>query len=212
MNSKGKEIRIALDLDETVFNTVGYLFEEMYKRFGSPEGLSSRELIQKYRYTFNVPYWNNQEAKQWVEERINCNELQEILPLIEGVDIYVPRINEIIPIAAYITTRPEKVVEGTKVALKNNSLPLVPIIARPISVPGSEGQSWKAKVLNDFYPEISGIVDDNLGLVKAMEEINPNYNGSIFLFNHSNKPETNLEVMACENWEAVYKKVVEKYS
>jgi len=49
-----------------------------------------------------------------VDEKINSNETQESLPLIEGSSAYLNRINQIIPIVAYITIRPERGYRGNK--------------------------------------------------------------------------------------------------
>ena len=105
---------LAVDIDETLSWTIGYWIEEMQHKFGNPENLTVKEMVEKYRYTQNVPYWQNVEALQWVDEKINSNETQENLPLIEGSSAYLNRINQIIPIVAYITIRPERVLEGTK--------------------------------------------------------------------------------------------------
>ncbi len=88
--------------------------EEMQNKFGNPENLTIKEMVAKYRYTQNVPYWQHDEALKWVDEKINSNSTQESLPLIEGASVFLNRIDPIIPIVAYITIRPERVIEGTK--------------------------------------------------------------------------------------------------
>ena len=106
---------LAVDIDETLSWTIGYWIEEMQNNFGNPEKLTVKEMVEKYRYTQNVPYWQHAEVFQWVDEKINSNETQESLPLIVGSSAYINRIHQIIPIVAYITIRPERVIEGTKI-------------------------------------------------------------------------------------------------
>jgi len=93
---------VALDIDETLSWTVGYWVEQMQLNFGNPENLTVRQLIEKYRFTQNVPYWQTEEAIEWMDEHRNSNEIQELLPLIEYADKNVLEINKILPIVLYI--------------------------------------------------------------------------------------------------------------
>jgi len=56
---------LAVDIDETLSWTIGYWIEEMQNKFGNPENLTIKEMVEKYRYTQNVPYWQHEEALQW---------------------------------------------------------------------------------------------------------------------------------------------------
>lgn len=105
---------LAVDIDETLSWTIGHWVERMMEKFGNPEKLYVQEIVEKYRYTQQVPYWQTPEALAWVRENINSNEVQKELPLITDADFYLQKINEIIPIAAYLTIRPETVREGTE--------------------------------------------------------------------------------------------------
>ena len=60
---------LGVDIDETLSWTVGHWAKEMQKLFGNPEGLSAKELVDKYSYTQNVPYWQSEEALKWMEEK-----------------------------------------------------------------------------------------------------------------------------------------------
>lgn len=130
---------LALDIDETLSWTLYHWISEMQKHFGNPENLTIKQLIAKYRYTQNVPYWQTEEALQWMESNRHSDELQERLPLIEGADQAVQRINHIIPIVAYITTRPNTVITGTKQWLDKHNFPEAPIITRPPYVEHNQG-------------------------------------------------------------------------
>lgn len=194
---------LAVDIDETLSWTIGYWIEEMQKRFGNPENLTVKEMVEKYRYTQNVPYWQNEEALEWVDEKINCSKTQESLPLIEGSSAYLNRINEIIPIAAYVTIRPERVLEGTKNWLAKHNFPAAPVICRPNGLLHSGGSEWKAKVLEDLYPQIIGIIDDN---AKLLQSLSSGYKGKVFLYDHHDNLGFPFAV-ACKDWLTVYKEV-----
>src|SRR3712207_157728 len=94
---------LALDIDETLCKTNAYWIEQMQALFGNPECLSVQEIIDKYRYTQSVPYWQIEAAIKWMEEQRVSNEVQENLPLIENANHIVNKINEVVPILAYIT-------------------------------------------------------------------------------------------------------------
>lgn len=194
---------LAVDIDETLSWTVGYWIEEMQHKFGNPENLTIKEMVEKYRYTQNIPYWQHDEALQWVDEKINSNETQEILPLIEGSSAYLNRINQIIPIVAYITARPEGVIAGTKNWLIKHNFPMAPIICRPNSVNRNNGNEWKAKMLEELYPEVQGIIDDN---AKLLQFLSLDYKGRVFMYDHHDSLGYPFAV-ACKDWLTVYKEV-----
>jgi len=208
MESNFSEIKVAglaVDIDETLAWTIGYWVEEMQKKFGNPEELTIKEMVEKYRYTQNVPYWQHAEAMEWVDEKIHSNETQKELPLIEDADFYLKKINDIVPVAAYLTIRPENVLEGTRDWLTKHGFPAAPIICRPLEE--TNGSQWKAKVLSSLYPKILGIIDDN---AKLLEFLDKNYPGIIFLYDHKdNKGQAN--VVACPNWLAVYKEIKDRF-
>lgn len=197
---------LAVDIDETLSWTIGYWIEEMQNKFGNPENLTIKEMVEKYRYTQNVPYWQHEEALQWIDEKINSNETQESLPLIEGSSAYLNRINKIIPIVTYITIRPERVLEGTKNWLTKHNFPLAPVICRPNKLAYSNGNEWKAKILEELYPRVLGIIDDN---AKLLQFLSPNYKGKVFMYDHNDNLGFPFAV-ACKDWLTVYNEV-EKY-
>src|SRR3989339_251105 len=155
-----KKQGLAVDIDETLSWTVGHWVEQMQNKFGNPENLSVKELIEKYRYTINVPYWQSDEAMKWIDSQISSNEVQENLPLIEESNIYLDKINQIIPVSAYITVRPQSIIKGTKRWLDKHNFPDAPIICRPTDIIFENGNKWKAEILNELYPKIKGIIDD----------------------------------------------------
>lgn len=205
-----KKSGLGLDIDETLSWTLGYWFEELKKKFGNPENLSTKEIIAKYRYSKNVPYWQTPEALNWMEEQRNSNDVQTQLPLIENANHGVQKIMLLEPIVAYITTRPESVVEGTKQWLVKHNFPALPIIARDADIVHSSGNQWKAKILAELYPQVSGIIDDNPELV---EKLPTDYHGTIYLYDVENAPkQTSLDVVACKTWDNVYDAIKLRHS
>jgi len=194
---------LAVDIDETLSWTIGYWIEKMQARFGNPEKLTVKEMAEKYRYTQNIPYWQHDEVLQWVDEKINSNETQENLPLVEGSSAYLNRINQIIPIAAYLTIRPERVLEGTRTWLTKHNFPPAPVICRPNELVHNNGNEWKAKILEELYPKILGIIDDN---AKLLQFLSSGYQGRVFLYEHNDNLGFPCAV-ACKDWLTVYQEV-----
>lgn len=194
---------IAVDIDETLSWTVGYWMEEMQKLFGNPENLTIEEMVNKYTYTQNVPYWQTKEALDWIEEKKHSNEVKRNLPLIANANTYLNKIDKILPIAVYLTIRPETVAKGTKEWLDKHNFPKAPIIFKPKDVSNKDAYGWKARVLEKLYPQINSVIDDNDLLIK---ELNKNYKGKIFLYDHD-KVNSSLNVIACKDWDKVYKEI-----
>jgi hypothetical protein len=199
---------LALDIDETLSWTVGFWVEKLQELFGNPENLTPHELVKKYRYTQNVPYWQTKEALQWMEDHRHKDDIQEMLPLIEHADRFVQEINKIVPIVAYITTRPESVVNGTKKWLEKHHFPQATIVAKPLSIPTAEGNKWKAHVLEELYPEVIGIIEDNPGVVN---NLSADYQGVVYLYDNIDHPRKDSNVIPCETWNDVLKGVAEDH-
>jgi hypothetical protein len=195
---------IALDIDETLSDTISYWVFEMQRKFGNPENLSVKEMIVKYRYAQNVPYWQTSEAMSWAEDQRNSNELQTKLQLIKDADAYVKKINKIIPIVAYISIRPDTVIGGTQAWLDKHGFPKAPVICRPKDIPTERGSEWKARVLEKLYPKVRGIIDDNSSVLKF---INKDYKGTIFLYDHKKPVPSNVNTIHCKDWPEVYSNV-----
>ncbi len=205
--SQINKIGLGVDIDETLSWTMGHWVKELQKLFGNPENLSIQELVDKYGYAQNVPYWRSEAALKWMEEKIHSNEFQKELPLIENSNHFLNKINEIIPIAAYITMRPESVEEGTKHWLKKHNFPEAPIISRPSNILVGRRSKWKAGIIEKLFPKIIGIIDDSPNLIEALSK---DYKGTIFFYNQ-NKIETKLKLIQCKDWAAIYREVKNVY-
>ena len=201
---------IALDIDETLSWTLGHWIEEMQNRFGNPENLSVRDLINKYRYPENVPYWQTQEALDWKEDARNNDSLQTKLGLMPGAVEGVAALIKIVPISVYITVRPVTILNGTKVWLKEHGFPTAEIIAKPVTVAHADGNKWKAEKLVELYPRVQGVVDDNAGLLQFLPA---DYKGHVFLYNHKTIPDSPQQnVYACPEWKSVVQQVEKVFS
>lgn len=112
------------------------------------------------------------------------------------------------PIVAYITVRPQSVIAGTRTWLLKHGFPDLPILAKPEAVNFTEGNPWKARSLGVLWPYVTGIVDDNPGVLKALPL---NYPGVMYLFGHTNSPHlelrTDMRVYHCCDWPTVVETV-----
>jgi hypothetical protein len=206
LQKRGKS-GLLLDIDETLSWTLGHWVAVMQEKFGNPENLSVKELIAKYRYTEHVPYWQTPEAKAWIREAVDNNELQKQLPLIENANHIVEKVSKIIPIVGYLTLRPPTVMDGTRAWLQRHNFPDEPLLLRPEHIPHGDGYEWKAHVLVHLYPEVMGIVDDNARMLQFLPD---EYKGAIYLYDTESFEETNLNVIPCKTWDDVYEKAKEQ--
>lgn len=191
---------LALDIDETLSFTIGYMIERLIEGLGNPENLTVEEIIKKYKHTDKIPYWQGEKAEEILESIRNSNEIQRNLPLIENSGDLVNKINKIVPITAYITVRPKAIYKGTKLWLQENGFPEAMVITKPDTVLRKDGNLWKAKVLEYLYPEVLGIVDDNPDLSKYLSK---NYKGTVFLYNNIQILNKDIRVIPCKDWKTV---------
>lgn len=199
-----KQSGIAVDIDETLAWTVGRMTELMMKEFGNPEGLSVKAMVEKYRYVQGVPYWNHAAAMDWIKSHNYSDEAQKELPLIDGANDALAEINKIIPIAAYVTARPESVLAGTKHWLKKHAFPEAPIICKPAEAYLEDNNEWKARLLQGLYPEIVGIIDDN---PRLLDFLFPGYQGYVFIYDHKDQERRPDRVAFCLDWPQVIQAV-----
>ncbi len=195
---------LALDIDETLSDTTAFYFDHMQKQFGKLEDLSTRELIKKYRYSYRVPQWQHEEAKQFHDELRHDDSVQEDFELLENCNEAVNKVNQLIPIVAYVTTRPEAVVNGTRRWLAKHNFPDKPIIARPAGLTYEQVNTWKARVLELLYPEVLGIIDDEPDMGGNLDK---NYKGVIFYYNAPKHIEAKVRVYPSKTWEDIYQNV-----
>jgi len=206
---KSKVKGLAVDVDDTLSLTFECLVDELSKKIGKPENLPKEEMFLKYRSTWNVPSWRNEEAEDIVHKIINSDELQKDLPLIENANRLVSKVDKIIPIVAYITARPNKIRNGTEFWLKKHGFVKACLIMKFKNKKRGMHNEWKAKVLKYLYPEVQGIVDDNLGLINALGR---GYKGKVFLYKGESCKKKYNYVVLCKDWDDVLEKVKQEFS
>jgi len=190
---------LAVDLDDTLSDTMNHWVKQMQQKFGNPENLSVKELAKKYKYVQNVPYWQTDSAIEWANEQIHSSNLHAELPLIEGAKDYLIQINKIIPISIYLTARPECTRAGTQTWLNKHGFPKTQLICRPTEINHEDGSQWKAETLAKLYPQVLGIIDDNATLLNFLPK---DYKGTIFLYDNDSHNST-LNVVPCPTWKDV---------
>jgi len=202
---------LALDIDETLSNSNMHWFKHMFE-FLLPEGKTKEEIIKNYKYVENVPEWNTTEAFEHMDKIIHSNEFNETIPLIENANHIVNKIHQHVPVVAYITARPASVMSGTEKWLKKHGFPEADIIMRPLETKSSktdlvDRNIWKAKILHDLYPEVLGIVDDNIGLASELKNIK--YKGTLYMYGMENKEFAGEEnIIVCPTWQSVLDAIV----
>lgn len=176
---------LALDIDQTLSYTSLYWFEKLLKLYWNPEKLTANEMLEKYIFYENVPYWkeNSDIIKKMYALR-DDDEHQLEIPIIHWTnELYKMIHDELKQISAYITVRPEVVSNWTSVWLNNHGFPEADVIHIPNELEFMLWNLWKACILDILYPQIIWIVDDNPSLIKMLPK---RYPWEIFLFNKEN--------------------------
>ncbi len=199
---------LALDIDETLSVTGVFWIEQLIETMGHPDpSLTPAEILRKHwYYGETIGHWDREEINSQLRIKCDCNDEQRMLPLQKNANHIVQKIDAILPISAYITARPDSVIEGTKDWLAKHGFPDRPIIARPADVHIDNGNAWKASVLTDLFPIVRGIVDDNPNLISKLPA---DYAGTVFLFDHlSYDHDTSINVIPCKDWESVQQQII----
>ncbi len=209
-----KELRgkrgLALDIDDTLAAVRLFWFEEKIRLFGNPENLPAKKLIEKYGYTYNVPHWRTKEVERWVNEMFSSPDYWENLPLIEGANEAVKKINAIVPILCYLTARPIYATVSTETWLKKHGFLKRPVLANP-DFEYMNSNKWKGRTLAALYPEIQGIIDDNPEII---ENLPPDYPGSVYLYGEyikDNAPKTNIRIIPCRTWDDALREITNEH-
>ena len=189
--------RLAVDIDETLASTNLFWARHHLQAYGNPEDLTAEGIIKKYGFVKDVPYWQIEEAHLWVEAHIHSNEAKLEIPVIEEAIVVM----QDIPVVCYLTNRPSGTTDGTRKWLRKHGFPDREIIA------SNNGIGWKARRLEEMFPDVTGIIDDNLGLLEYLE---PDYKGRLFLYSHSKFKNNNLDVILCPTWADIRREVYSK--
>jgi len=203
---------ICVDIDDTLSATNHYFAQRYCALFGSPDGQSLEETIEKYRYVENVPFWCNVIGRENIIKNFQSDEhLYNCPPISKARDI-LTQINLILPVKFYITGRPQRFYEVTSRWLKKENFPKRHIVMGleknlldEMELSGSN--EWKAKLLEFLYPEIIGIVEDNSEILNFLSF---GYKGIIFLHSHKDLSVHHPSAVACKDWEDVRKEIERK--
>ncbi len=196
---------LALDIDDTLSQTWAYWGKEMLQRFGNPEGLTWEEIRHKYRRCENVPYWQTDEARAWMEASRRGGDYYEELERIHGSHECIYRIQEHLPIHLYLTARSIEMLDVTKAWLAKHGYPDVEVISRPLDVPYEDTYRWKSSVLMELYPSIVGIVDDDANLPS---HVPAEYPGVIYILGKETNDRNDIRVHHCPTWEDVHRAIL----
>jgi hypothetical protein len=193
---------LAVDVDDTICATNEFWSEYLLREYGNPEKLTPEQIVQKYRFVRNVPYWNEPKVRQWIDGHMNSSEGKLHLKPKEGSVKALQSLQD--KINLYLTGRPEYTNEATTEWQRREGFPAKTIIGFPdmplddrlISIRAK----WKARILEALFPEVSGIIDDDEGVAKRIDK---NYPGKIFLYSYTQYNKDN--VVCCPTWsEVVY--------
>ncbi len=203
----GGQKGILLDIDETLSHTRVRYFEMYVKELGNPEQLTYETFVKNYGHTSRVPYWKTHPKFEELNGTITVNEsVHANVELISGVDDYLRRLGQIVPIAGYLTARPNVLQNVTEQWIAKHGLPMAPTILCPRYV--GNKHAWKAEILDYLEDEVLGIVDDNQDL---LPEISNGYKGTIFVYEYAgqiDRPE--LDIVPCADWESVLNAVAQR--
>ncbi|MGM5484394.1 MAG: hypothetical protein ACQEP1_00805 [Nanobdellota archaeon] len=197
---------IAIDLDDTVFNTSLHWYKTLVSNFGKPPGLGVGDIEKRYGYFQQVPYFQGRKAEKLFEHMVHGNGYQEKLPLNEGAKDRLDDIQSEYGIAGYVTARPEDVREGTENSLGRHNLPEAPLIMRQDNE--DDHNRWKGLLISENSHLVRGIIDDNPSLIEHLSY----YDGTVFLFGKKDWQKDGIDVVPCMNWKETYKKLKERYA
>lgn len=195
---------IALDIDETLSNTIITWIIEMQKEFWNPEWLTPFEMAKKYKHSSNIPYWQEEKHLKWQHSKIICNEFQKNIPVMNKAKETVKELNKTKKIGLYITIRPQCVLDWSYEWLKKHGFPDVPIYARPENIEHKDWNKWKAEVLQELYPYIDSIVDDNPQVCHHLPE---DYKWKFYLLWHDEIGKKKNHTILCKTWNDVTNKI-----
>ncbi len=199
---------IAVDIDETLSDTMMEWVGRALVEFGNPENLTPEAFIAKYRYIYRAPYLATPEVERWRYEQKYSNDLQMRLPVIPGALDGLRAVDAIVPVSCYVTARPAEVMSGTQRWLMEHGFPEAPLVHSPEHVDHSVSHIWKGKLLESASPRISGIIDDHPALIDALPA---SYAGGIFLYNVASLSLPRPRAYACPDWDSVVERVREAF-
>lgn len=201
---------ISLDIDNTLSSTNEFWFNEFTKKFGNPENLDFKSFTKKYEYIEKAPYYQTEEAMNYIYEMTNSHSAYSELTILDNSSHYVEKLNKIVPIVAYITMRPQVVNKTTQEWLDKHNFPKATLISRPDHFTYHDAIAWKQEVIEELFPNVLGIVDDSQSVATKMSS---SYKGKIYLYNCDKKDfRTDIKVFSCLDWQCVINQIENELS
>lgn len=210
MNNEKTIPGLALDIDDTLSWTCREWVDTIHAEFGNPENLTKYEFAEKYHLLKNAPYIQRADIIARIREMCVDVKHHEFVPLIEGAPEAIKQIVQHIPIVMYLTARPESMRRATVDWLARHGFPELELVMRPEHIPiGEPAALWKACTLEELYPRVIGIIDDNPSICS---HLSTGYQGAVFLY-RNNQEDTIPHSCAvhCGEWSDVVEKVLGYY-
>jgi 5'(3')-deoxyribonucleotidase len=190
---------LAIDIDDTLADTKNHFVHLLNAKFGNPEKLSDVAVIQKYNIVPNMFFWQTPEIAEWLKEQAYSNSAQQKVSVMPGAINAIKEIAKKVDVI-YMSARPIEVFEGTKNWLKFNGFPEGEIILHT-TYDNQNGNAWKARILEQKYPQCLGIIDDNAEIISHFERL---YKGVVFLYGATSiAHKTDILVYPCPTWDDV---------
>ncbi len=199
---------ICLDIDETCSNTVEHWVRELRQHFGDPEpGMSNAQIVGKYRLAQNVPLWQTDEVRAWMQEKMHSPEYHLDIPVISGASEGARELVGLMDFEGYITMRPESVIDATREWLRAHEFPAGPILAKPDHIPSHLAVAWKIDTLVSCFPKVRAFVEDRTDVALALPA---DYRGTLYLLGHERSPRSDsVHIVPCNSWQRVVEAVRE---
>ena len=200
---------LALDIDDTLSWTCREWVEYLHAEFGNPENLTPQEFVDKYRLIQRASYFARDDVLVRVREMCFDPAFHDSVAVVEDALPALKKIEQVTPIGVYLTARPESMRKSTQQWLDRHSFPKAELIMCPDEQPFGTASEWKAKVLEELYPDVFGIIDDNPSLFIHLAQ---SYRGTVFIYNHDASEVNHPGAIACSDWNDVAEKVAKYMS
>ena len=176
-------------------------YPEVRRAIVEDRDLTIDEMVKKYTFAKDVPYWGGNAGihSRLVEIRTNPEEILQVPPIASAIES-LNRIHERVPVKCYFSTRPQSLWAATSEWLKQNGFPQAELILTPDDVPNREADQWKVDLISKRL-DISGIIDNSNEVVSLFPD---DYHGIVFHFGTSVSPANkNYEIISCPEWRHV---------
>jgi len=203
-----ERIGLLLDIDNTLSATSKSFFSFLAERFGVPDGETVESLFARYQYSWRVPMWQTREIEEVSDSLEYSNSHHQNMEVIEEARQGVSMLRGMIPIVAYITTRPEVLRNATEKWLAKNGFPLAPVVMRPDSLHRKSGNAWKVEQVKTLFKDSIGIVDDHHDVGRGLAD---DYDGTVFIFGGRAPNICSNNTIHCPTWNMVVESLFSLY-